>query len=211
MTLFVNVAVLGGLCATAVLIVRSWWRGKEPMTDSKKTKLSVQMDIAEYNLIRIWADKTGMTLSDYVRKTLVDSVPREEQARADASEGQNNAIDAAFHELDLQEEATPFIPGLMPMPPQRKVQPGVITEAQRTHPMQRVSDTKLSQLPKVPPGPHPCMHLSLAVPAHLRGQCQGVCQHREQTGRACFWTPTQAHGCPVFEPKAQHRKAGARR
>ena len=177
----------------------------------KKTKLSVYLDAAEYSVLSVWAEKNGLTLSDYARKALVDSVPREEQARADVSETQHTAIDAAFAELDLQEEAAPFIPGMIPMPPRRKTQPGVLTEAQRTHPLQRVSDTRLQPLPKVPPGPHPCMHLSIAVPGHLRGQCQGVCQHRAQTGRACFWTPTTAHSCPVFEPRVAHRKPGARR
>lgn len=175
-------------------------RGKKPPMADEKTKLSVQLDVADYKRIRIWAEKQGTTLSEYVRTTLINSVPRPEKAKQVDDELSLSVIDRAFQELDQDEN--PFS-GVMAMPPARKPQVGVPSEAERTHPAQRVNRLSLTQVASnVPPGPHPCIHLTEVVgPSHLQGQCQGACNQTSQRGRPCFWTPTTARNCGVYEPK----------
>lgn len=172
----------------------------------KKVRLNVQLNEADYDLVQNWAEKQGMTLSDYVRRTLLESVPLAEQNRAAAAPAQHDVLDQAFDQLEAMDNVAPGLPGVFGLPPARKAIPGVITEAERTHPQQRVVKTTPMQLPVVPPGPHPCMHLSARIPAHLRGQCQGICTHRDQDGRICYWTPTTCVNCSMYEPKASHRQ-----
>lgn len=106
-------------------------------------------------------------------------------------------IDEAFKRMD-EDEATQGVVGL---PPQRK-QPAVAvpTEADRIHPQQRVAKTVPLPVRQVPPGPHPCLHLGPA-PSSMRQECQGLCEHRSQRGRFCYWTPTKAHECLLYEIK----------
>jgi hypothetical protein len=187
--------------AVSVLLGTGWlMRRKKPEMPPAKTKLSVQLDVAEHKRLRIWADKQGMTLSEYVRRTLVASVPKKEAQRQEQDERSLDVINRAFEELDQTES---FPTGVFAMPPARKPQVGVPTEAERTHPRQRVTRLSLTQVSTgVPPGPHPCVHLALTEgPAHLQGQCHGSCNQTSQRGRPCFWTPTTARNCPVFEPK----------
>jgi uncharacterized protein (DUF1778 family) len=168
---------------------------------SAKTRISAQVDVTEYNLIRKWADKNGKTLSEYVRETLLASVPEAEKAHAARTPESMTVEDKAWEEIDKSDEVNTGMPGVLPIPPARRAQPGVVTEANRTHPMQRVTKVTPSRLPQVPPGVHPCVHLSLSVPANMRGQCQGTCTSQSQRGKVCFWTPTTARSCPVFEGK----------
>jgi len=172
-------------------------RGASRMARSK-TKLSVQLDVEVYNRVRIWADKNGMTVSEFTRKTLIEAIPPEENKRFDDSGQKESILDRAFEELDKAED--PFT-GVFSMPP-RTPQVGVPTEAERTHPAQRVIRSSLTQVASsVPPGPHPCVHLSGVVPHHLKGQCQGTCNQQQQRGKPCFWAPTTARSCQMFEPK----------
>ncbi len=173
---------------------------------NNKAKISVQLDVTDYNLIRVWADKNGMTLSDYIRKTLVESVPVQEKKRMNG-DGTKSVMDVAFEHAEEQDKLD-LGTGVMPLPPtsSRKPQKGVVTEAERTHPLQRVTKTGSTQLPQVPPGPHPCVHLSPQVPTNLRGQCQGTCRNTTQRGRVCYWPPTSARNCPVFESKVASQR-----
>lgn len=240
-------AIMGSAGAASVAITKGvrWVqnRGKrDQMTTEKKTKLNVALTVPEYNLINVWADKSGMTLSDYVRKTLIASVPVVEQERASHKGEKDDILDEAYAHLDRSDaydtgtsqgsfpilppqQARAFLEAAAPLAnehkrrpldipagpptPHRVQQPGVITEATRTHPLQRTSDKPHgTTLTNVPPGPHPCMHLLKVAPRNMTGQCQGTCRHRDQDGRACFWTPTAAMQCPKFEAVIQQRRVG---
>ena len=174
---------------------------RAPKMATSKTKLSVQLDTADYNRLRIWADRNGVTVSEFVRRTLVGAIPAEEQRRIDGAEQTGSLLDRVFEELDKAED--PFT-GVFLMPPARVPQAGVPTEAERTHPAQRVIRTALTQVAaNVPPGPHSCVHLLLQTPLHLQGQCQGTCDQVQQRGRPCYYAPTIARTCQSFEPKNQ--------
>jgi hypothetical protein len=197
--------ILTALVVVGVPLVAStglflFWRGRPKMATSK-TKLSVQLDTVDYNRLRFWADRKGVTISDFVRNALLRAVPVEEQAQIDKAEQTGSLLDRVFEELDKAED--PFT-GVFPMPPARKPQLGVPTEAERTHPAQRVTRMALTPTASnVPPGPHSCVHLLPQTPTHLRGQCQGTCNQIQQRGRPCYYAPTIARGCQVFEPKLQ--------
>ncbi len=164
---------------------------------AKKARLGFQLGAADYRLIRTWADKNGMSISDYARKVLLGSVPDQEKKRMNGNNGKRSVIDVAFEEVEKQDA---FEGNIMPLPPTRQPQPGVVTEAERTHPLQRVAKTTTqSTVPQVPHGPHPCAHLTSNVPIHMKGQCQGACNHSQQPGRICYWPPTSARNCPLFE------------
>lgn len=177
-------------------------RTQARMAESK-TKLSVQLDVKEYNRIRVWADKNGMTLSEFVRVTLLNSIPIEEQRKLSGAEETGSVMDRVYEELDKADAESPYA-GVFPMPPARRPQVGVVNEADRTHPAQRVNKTTLDQaVSHVPPGPHPCVHLGAGSPSYIAGQCQGTCGQVQQRGKPCFWTPTTARNCQQFEPKLQ--------
>lgn len=109
------------------------------------------------------------------------------------TETKKDVVDEAFEVLDKIEEES----GLLP-PPRRKPLVGVPTEAERTHPKQRVARQVPLPVRQVPSGPHPCQHLGPA-PKDLAQECQGLCEHRLQRGRLCYWTPTTASQCQYFE------------
>jgi hypothetical protein len=172
---------------------------------AKKAKLGLQLPAADYNLIRSWADKNGMNISEYARKVLMASVPTPEKKRV-PDPTKRSIVDAAYEEIEKQDAFdTGTIGNLMSLPPIRQPQIGVAAEADRTHPLQRVTKTTRTQLPTVPPGPHPCAHLTSKIPSNMRGQCQGSCNHTQQPGRVCYWTPTTARSCPLFEAKGAGR------
>jgi hypothetical protein len=198
-----------------------YFRRKRAMSNPK-TKLSIQLDVADYNMLRIWADKNSMVLSDYVRDTLLASVPAKEKAAQKGEPTEKTVMDMAFEKLEADDvNDTGGSGNVMPLPPPRQVHPqpatapagarqpqkGVITEANRTHPLQRVTSVQPLRLPTVPPGPHGCVHLSPVVPSNMRGQCQGTCNNSSQRGRVCFWTPTTARNCPLFEARNQADRA----
>lgn len=195
--------------ALRYLLGREMASKKTKAKASDKVEVTVQLTPEQYDLVRIWAERSDLSIQDYALRTLIESVPAVEQTAAKDAKLLETALDRAFGHLDAT-EGTYVAPGVFPLPPARKPIPGVLTEAERTHPMQRVVKTQTMALPTVPPGPHPCMHLSDRIPGHLRGQCQGTCSHRDQEGRICYWTPTTASNCPLFELKAAHRVAGRR-
>lgn len=207
MTVF-QIALVGALALYSLYSLR------KKLMPGNKTKLSIQLDVADYNRIRVFADQNGMTLSDYVRNTLMSSVPAEDTPMQ--GDEKKSVMDVAFEALEAEDQFDTGSGGVMPLPPMkapvpaagplhplaRKPQRGaVITEANRTHPMQRVTAVQPTRLPVVPPGPHPCVHLSSTTPANMRGQCQGTCDCAQQRGRACFWPPTSARSCQYFEAK----------
>ena len=198
--IFITAAVVGASTLGGILFLI--FRSRSPMP-SKKARISVQLDLHDYNVLRIWADKNNLTLSDYVRKVLMASVPQPEKKRMNG-DGKKSIVDVAFEEVDKQDEVGTI--NTMTLPPTRKPQKGVVTEAERTHPLQRVTKLTHTQLPVVPPGPHPCVHLSGQVPPNLKGQCQGTCTQSSQRGRVCYWTPTTARNCPVFESKVHAQR-----
>ena len=174
-------------------------------------------------MIRIYADKKNMVLSDYVRDTLLASIPAAEKAEQKGEPTERTVMDVAFEELEKNDAVNMGSNGVMPLPPMRQPAPapvqgpnpvgsrqpqrGVITEANRTHPLQRVTAVQPLRLPTVPPGPHGCVHLSAVVPSNMRGQCQGTCNNSSQRGRVCFWTPTTARNCPLYEARNQADRA----
>jgi hypothetical protein len=171
------------------------------MAATKKAKLSIQLDTADYNKLRIWADRSGQTLSEFVRTTLMQAIPADAHRKMNGADHSGAVLDRVFEELDRAE--TPLI-GVFPMPPARKPQEGVVSEAERSHPAQRVNRTALTQvLPVVPPGPHPCVHLMSGPPRHMEGQCQGTCHQVQQRGKPCYWTPTTAQSCQQYEPRTE--------
>lgn len=178
---------------------------------AKKSKLNIQLSEEDQTLMGVWADMNGVTVPEYIRKTLIESIPHTLREKLSMTEKNTNALDRAFDYVDEAEnDGNGGSPGVMSLPPARKAIPGAVMEADRTHPMQRTVRVLPIARGNVPPGPHPCQHLSLTVPGHLQGQCQGQCEHREQRGRICYWTPTSARECPKFEAKmnpAPHARA----
>jgi len=171
----------------------------------KKVRVGAQLDVRDHNMLRIWADKNGLTIPDYVRKVLLASIPQQEKHRMNGTD-KKTVVDAAFEVAEQQDKhdlgTNTGNGAIIGLPPSRQPQRGVVSEAERTHPMQRVTKVAPTPLPTVPPGPHPCVHLmTMVVPANMKGQCQGTCNQNTQHGRICFWTPTTARNCPVFEPK----------
>jgi hypothetical protein len=197
--IFIPAVVVGASLLGGALVV--FVRQRRRRMGNKKVRVSVQLDVHDYNMLRVWADKNDQTLSDYVRKVLVASVPQQEKKRMNG-DGKKSVVDAAFEEAEKQDGAAGVHQGVFPVPPTRKPQKGVVTEAERTHPLQRVLKTGSTPLPVVPPGPHPCAHLMhQMVPENMKGQCQGTCNQSSQRGRICYWPPTSARNCPVFESK----------
>ena len=185
--------------------VLSFWR-KHPKMAVPKTKLSFQIETSDYNRLRLWADRTGQTVSELARNALLAAIPPDEKHRMLASGEAMTVLDRAFQELD--ETDNNYLPGVFPMPPIRKSQGAVPTEAERTHPAQRVIRTALTQItPKVPPGPHPCVHLDADAPPNMQGQCQGSCHQQQQRGKPCYYAPTVARECRAFEPKTKAGEA----
>lgn len=196
-----NYALVLGACALVTASGGALTVLRSKMASTKKTKLSIQLDVSDYNKLRIWADRSGQTLSDFARSALMKAIPPEDDRKLDEAGRSGAILDRVFEELDRAE--TP-LNGVFPMPPARKPQKGVVTEADRIHPAQRVNRTALTQVKAaVPPGPHPCVHLQGTAPLHMEGQCQGTCTQVQQRGKPCYWTPTTASSCQQFEPKTE--------
>lgn len=193
-----------GACVMAAVAAVALKRRRERTMSFRR--VIIDLPEAEYEILTEWAKRHGEKVKDYAKRVVVESFPSVARS-AQAAAQEKSMIEAAFTALDSQ-EATAHeagIPGILPVAPRRKPLEGVRTLAEQTHPMQRVVKHGHVPLPQVPPGVHPCMHLSKNVPAHLQGQCQGLCEHREQRGRPCYWAPTSAQGCQYFEPFMAHK------
>ena len=195
---------LGCSVLSAIFAVRWWYKSKKNMA-TKKNRVSLHLDPADYEVVKAWAERCGETVTDYAHRALVESVPAAERERL-ANKTRGDVVEAAFAAIDDSDDSFVSAPGMLPIPPGRRPQRGVLTEAEQTHPMQRVVKTGRTTLPSVPPGPHPCVHLNVTPPAHLLGLCQGTCEHREQRGRPCNFAPTIASHCDYFETVDQIRR-----
>lgn len=165
----------------------------------KKTKkISIELNETEHAVVAMWAERASMPVKDYIKKLAVDMPPPPALTETKDRNDREVALERAFGALDSWDLQP--APGVIPLPPARKQVAGGITEAERTHPLQRLDKAPNLKLPTVPSGPHPCIHLG-AAPSHLRGQCQGTCQHRDQTGRICYWPPASARNCMLFDSK----------
>lgn len=191
----IEVILFGSALATVTLslLVRNIMKSK---------KVSISLTEEEHKLVSMWATRSGLSLADYVKQTTVGSVPAPEQTKEEDTKQTQDALDRAFGHLDSMEGSL-SPPGVFSFPPSRRPFTSDLTEATRTHPLQRVNRTGKTALPTVPPGPHPCIHLSPDVPSHMRGLCQGLCEHRSQRGRLCYYPPTSAMGCDLFESKVR--------
>jgi uncharacterized protein DUF6290 len=175
--------VVGG----AFIALLLWATREKVRMTQEKISVSVRLDAEDYNRVRAYAESHQMSLSDYVRKTLVESIPTPHPAA--------EVMNRAFDVLDAQEPENTLPATHTFSPP-----PAALPEP-APHPLKRVPKITPMPLPRVPSGPHPCLHLSIVIPAPLVGQCQGMCQHPSQKGRPCHWAPGLAQSCPIFEGK----------
>jgi len=206
-----GIILLGVLVGMAVGF-REWHEFRKGNVKETK-RLVLDVPVATYAAMEAWAARLSVGVKDYANMTLAASIPPEAAAAVAATENVPGAVDAAFAALDDEDAMAgdAGMPGILPVPPQpaarmREPQPGVVAEADRTHPRQRVVREQHMKLPKVPPGPHPCVHLKQPPPAYLANAAQGTCGHRAQPHKPCFFAPTAAHSCPLSETRSQFSK-----
>lgn len=181
------------------------------MASKKKTKepsLQLQLSPVELQALEEAAGRNSVSVTEYARVVLVSSLPLNTQKNLmsisvpNAEPTPTSLIEQARNrENDRSVERSPTrLPTTVP---------SVQTPARRSAPSSPQGGTARDRkpapmsLPQVPPGDHPCFNLSKDnIPGHLTGQCQGLCQHSSQRGRICYWPPTSASNCDVFESKA---------
>lgn len=159
---------------------------------AKKPKISVEIEQEEYDLYRQWAEKSGITLSQFVRKALRESIPLAEMRKL-VGHDVSPVIDAAFKHLESEERvqtavasmSTTVSPAVAPSVP--PVTPPVTSDKNAKHHLHML---------------HPCSYLKVTMPANYTAKdCQGTCGSPKQPGRACFWGAQAARSCHAFRPK----------
>ena len=78
-------------------LVRSARKGSDM---AKKITVGTKLVTEEARLLRWWATKTHRSLSVFIRDTLLEAVPAKARETIQKAEGHQEAIDAAFAELD---------------------------------------------------------------------------------------------------------------
>lgn len=176
--------------------------GSKVLKNKKNLKVTIELNEEEMAHMVMWAQRSGLTIKDYVKKIAVTSLPPPAMTEATEKAQRAQALDLAFGALDSLDSLP--APGVMSLPPTRRPTAGGITEENRTHALQRVEKAPNFSLPVVQVSKHPCLHLGPAS-SQMKGQSQGTCNHREQRGRTCFWSPATASGCMMYEDRARNR------
>lgn len=140
---------------------------------AKKPKISVEIELGDYNLFKWFASRNHQTLSEWVRKTLFDALPQNAAKMMNAESIGRATVAAAFKELDKED---------------------AIDLGART-------GTVVVPVPPPEIKGHPCRWLERRYSAgYGPGQCEGTCSHRAQPGRVCFWVESAAPDCPHYMP-----------
>lgn len=149
-------------------------------------QLSLDLGPAKLAMLREWAKTQGMPFESWAERTLMDAVPVSLRQRW-LQNGGIDALDRVFLALDADDAAA--------------LPPNVFGFAPKYKPLPVVQEPE-EKVQKIEVQGHPCFHLSGEFPSHFKpGECSGVCMHRSQQGRVCFWPSQTARNCQVFEPK----------
>lgn len=148
----------------------------------RKVVLDVTNEL--YQLYTFAANREGLTLPEWVRRSLNKAVPSSELKRLEQKTLHAAGIEAAYQQLDRDEAAG--LTGLS--------SGGDAIEARAV-----TSSTKAKKRLPMVPG-HPCRHLSAELPPGGSSQRdgQGTCTVQE---RMCHWPAAVASQCPVFRNK----------
>lgn len=141
----------------------------------EKSRISVDIDTDDYELLKAYAARNGKKVSEYTREVLLASIPRRiVEAYQDSDENPVDVVDKLFA---MQDEAL-----------------GEDVES--------VDSLKIPEKPKEIL--HPCLNLKPEnVPRTFEdGGCQGMCSAQD---RVCFWDPSSARQCQFFSPNGAYR------
>lgn len=149
---------------------------------NKQKPRKVVLDVTNelYQLYTFAANREGLTLPEWVRRSLNKAVPSSELKRLEQKTLHAAGIEAAYQQLDRDEAS-----GLT----------GLSSGGDAVAP---ATSAKKKRLPMVPG--HPCRHLSAELPPGGTSQRdgQGTCTAQE---RMCHWPAAVAAQCPVFRNK----------
>lgn len=159
-----------------------WWRRLRGIRPTLTITVSEEL----HALYRHVAEREGLTLDAWARKSLNRAIPKPELRRLEQGALYAIGLDQANAQLDENERLMSSIVTNEEHPPIRKSLP--VTHG------------------------HPCSYL---LPEYPRGyssrDCQGMCSSTKDgyRGRVCQWASTVANNCPAFEPKPRDVRPGA--
>lgn len=162
--------------------LKSWWRRLRGLRPTVKIQLSEEL-LALYNHL---ANREGLSLDEWVRKSLNSAVPRAELRRLERGALHAAGLELANIQLDEDERLTSSVVSYDERPATRKALPVVHG--------------------------HPCAHLLPKYPmGYTPRDCQGTCSSTQDgfRGRVCQWASTVANNCAAFEPKPRDVRPGA--
>lgn len=162
--------------------MRAWLRR---LFGKKSRTVSLDVTNELYQLYVFAANREGLTLVEWMRRSLNKAVPSSELKRLEQKTLHAAGIEAAYQQLDRDEAQglTGLSFGSDAVPA-----PGASQPAQ-----------KRRSLPMVPG--HPCIYLSPELPPGFTTRdAQGSCV--AQGDRLCHWTAAVAKQCPVYRGKA---------
>jgi len=189
--------------------VWNWLKNKMNKSDkSDKKKVTTELVQEDYELVKLLASKSEVSVSEWVRVAVQKAIPADLRART-VDAGAITALHEAA-EAAANEEATPFT---IPLPPEAIA----LTEAamnqqayERHHDEQkRVSAEAEKEAEGLTTAPHACVFLRKQPPAYSSftlANCEGTCANPSQAGRPCFWSSSVASQCPKFAPRVQFRR-----
>lgn len=144
---------------------------------NKKPKISAEVSVEEFDAYKNEAARLGMTMSEWLRRSLNSSLP----TRWDVPD----VAEAAFQQLDQQDAVG-----------------GVMTEVVKPVEKPQPVFQTLAQAPVQATVAHPCLLLNPQRPGVLNaGECSGTCMAQSQRGKPCFFGAVTAHKCPLFSAR----------
>lgn len=146
----------------------------------KKPKISAEVSQEEFDAYKAEAARMGMTMSEWLRRSLNSTVLAHQPPPAPAG------AEAAFQQLEAQDKLDGGVLAPQPIPAASKPGPA------------------LQGLPKAPvtDSGHPCVNLNPERPGMLTGgECHGTCMAISQRGKPCFYGGVTAHNCPLFSSR----------
>lgn len=153
--------------------LKSLFRRRRTGVFTLSEQVSAPVSRMELEIFEIDAQRSGLSLEEWIRRTLNAGVSRETKVHlAKGREGLGKALDAAYSSLDDENDGS--LPRIvrMPTPP-----------AISGHPCRNLN-------PQIPSN-------------YTANECQGTCTSKTVgfAGRPCFWAALAAKGCDAFEPK----------